>query len=112
MRELAEKIIKRIASDGAITFRDFMEMALYDRQYGYYSSRAEQIGRKGDYYTSANVDAAFGALLAKQCVEFFVELDCRDRFTIVEIGAGTGQLAFDILQALIVEQNIDVLKID
>src|ERR1044071_7738983 len=106
MQELETKIIDRIKSAGPIRFRDFMEMALYDPEYGYYCSPGEKIGRCGDYYTSANINQAFGALLAGQIAEMRYDLGSPRPFTVVEVGAGTGQLASDILLALRKEQGI------
>ncbi|MEW6729984.1 MAG: SAM-dependent methyltransferase [Acidobacteriota bacterium] len=111
MRELEEKILTHITNRGPITFSDFMEMVLYDRDYGYYSVVAERIGPAGDYYTSANVAAEFGALLAQQCLEMRAQLGT-ERLVIVEIGAGTGQLAFDILTALIAEHHLSAQEIE
>lgn len=94
--ELEQRLIERINRDGPITFRDFMQAALYDPELGYYNTERLKIGATGDYYTSSNVHPAFGAVLAKALVELWVEYP----LTLVEIGAGTGQLAFDILSAM------------
>lgn len=106
MRELEEKIVNIIKARGPITFRDFMHLALYDADYGYYTTPGEKIGRGGDYYTSANIDESFGALLAKQCVELQAELGVKRPLTIMEAGAGTGQLAADIITALEREHSL------
>ena len=51
-----EQIIKNeIAENGPISFRDFMHLALYHPDQGYYSSGKSSIGRKGDFYTSPTV---------------------------------------------------------
>lgn len=94
--ELERKLIERINREGPITFRDFMKAALYDPELGYYNTRRLKIGAAGDYYTSSNVHPAFGAVLAQAFIELWVE----SPLTLVEIGAGTGQLAFDILSAI------------
>jgi SAM-dependent MidA family methyltransferase len=94
--ELERKLIERISRDGPITFRDFMQAALYDPELGYYNTERLKIGATGDYYTSSNVHPAFGAVLAQSLVELWVEYP----LTLVEIGAGTGQLASDILSAI------------
>lgn len=94
--ELERKFIERIKREGPITFRDFMHAALYDPELGYYNTERLKIGATGDYYTSSNVHPAFGAVLAQALVELWVEYP----LTLAEIGAGTGQLAFDILSAL------------
>jgi SAM-dependent MidA family methyltransferase len=97
---LEKKLIDRITHEGRITFCEFMQIALYDAELGYYNSERLQIGAAGDYYTSSNVHAAFGAILAKAFVELWQQLEDRNHFALVEMGAGTGQLALDILTAL------------
>lgn len=77
-------------------FRDFMEMALYDPEHGYYS-RLEQIGPRGDYYTSANIHPLFGELLADKLASLLTTIRTEAELTLVEVGAGAGQLAEDIL---------------
>jgi len=61
----------------------------------YYSSARSPIGVDGDFYTSADLDPIFGQLLAKQFEQWAVAYET---FTIVELGAGKGLLARDILQ--------------
>jgi SAM-dependent MidA family methyltransferase len=97
--ELEKKLIDRIKADGPITFRDFMEAALFDPSLGYYNTARQKIGSEGDFYTSSNVHPAFGSILAKLFSELR-EVSFADPFTIVELGAGTGQLAADILSAI------------
>ncbi|HVG18301.1 MAG TPA: SAM-dependent methyltransferase [Blastocatellia bacterium] len=98
---LERKLIGRIRRGGALTFRDFMQAALYDPEHGYYNTARAKIGPDGDYYTSGNVHPAFGAVLARAFVELWGESSlAAERFTIVEMGAGTGQLACDILTAM------------
>lgn len=96
--QLSEIIIKRIQQHGGISFRDFMEMALYYPELGYYTSKRE-IGKKGDYYTSPNVSAVFGEMIGRQIEEMWYMLGEKE-FTVVEIGAGTGLLSKDVLQYL------------
>jgi SAM-dependent MidA family methyltransferase len=99
--ELEREIISRIKCEGPVTFRDFMQAALYDPKHGYYNTDAEKIGPSGDYYTSSNVHYAFGAVLASAIVELLSEIPpAYGPPTIVEAGAGTGQLASDILGAM------------
>ncbi len=56
MNTLHQKIIQRIKKDGPITFKSFMEMALYEPELGYYTSQNTKIGRAGDFYTSSHLD--------------------------------------------------------
>lgn len=99
--ELEQRLIARIRQEGPLTFRDFMEAALYDSNHGYYQTGRLKIGSKGDYYTSSNVHQAFGAVLADAFAHLHSSLSAHDGpRVIVEIGAGTGRLASDILKAL------------
>lgn len=97
--QLAGIIKEKISKDGPISFHDFMEMALYYPQLGYYTSERNKIGAKGDYYTSASLSAVFGAMIGRQLEEMW-NLTGRSGFTIVEYGAGTGALCHDLLNYL------------
>jgi SAM-dependent MidA family methyltransferase len=96
---LSEIIIDRIRKEGPISFRDFMEMALYYPGHGYYTSEGDRIGQSGDFYTSPYLTSLFGEMVAGQLEEMWRLLD-RPPFTIVEQGAGTGLLCRDILNRL------------
>ncbi len=95
---LKESLVARIESQGPITFRDFMETALYHPQYGYYRSRREKMGREGDYLTSPEVSSSFGVLVGRQLREMWQAMSTPSPFAIVEVGAGTGALCRDILR--------------
>ena len=97
---LTELLRARIAHDGPIPFRDFMEAALYQPEHGYYTSGRARIGRSGDYFTSVSVGPLFGALLARQFAEMWERLGEPADFTIVEQGADRGDFARDVLAAL------------
>ena len=96
------EIRRRIAESGPITFAEFMEVALYWPQGGYYAARdsvggSDPIGAEGDYYTSPLVHPAFGALLAVQLFQMWQIMDRPAEFTVVEQGAGNGLLGRDIV---------------
>ena len=94
---LKDIIRQRIAEAGAITFREFMALALYHPRHGYYCSPREKMGRGGDYLTSPEVHPIFGWLVGKQLGEMWEVIGRPEPFTIVEMGAGSGALARDIL---------------
>lgn len=76
-----------------MTFARFMEMALFDPVDGYYSKgKAVE-----DYYTSPAAHPAFGALIALQLEQMWEITEKPENFTVVEMGAGRGLLAEDIL---------------
>jgi SAM-dependent MidA family methyltransferase len=96
---LSEIIQNTIQKGGPISFCDFMEMALYYPELGYYTSAGTKIGKEGDFYTSPYLTAAFGHVIAKQLEEMW-QLAGKDDFVIVEYGAGVGSLCIDILSQL------------
>jgi len=100
MNLLEQKIIRSINDEGPITFERFMDMALYDREYGYYMSGVRRIGREGDFYTSSHLHPVFGIMICRQIIEMWEFMGCPSDFTIIEMGAGEGYLCRDILDFL------------
>jgi SAM-dependent MidA family methyltransferase len=94
---LRDKIIAEIRSGGHIPFSRYMEMCLYDPEWGYYSRNLEQFGKAGDFYTSSDVHAVFGRLLARQFEEMWRALGSPAEIEIVELGPGRGLFACDVL---------------
>jgi SAM-dependent MidA family methyltransferase len=90
-----QEIRSRITEGGRITFREFMEIALYHPTGGYYTDPTLRTGA-GDYYTSPMAHPAFGAAVAVQLRTMWRLLDCPARFTVVEMGAGSGGLTTDV----------------
>lgn len=74
-----------------------MEMALYEPGMGYYTSETTEIGKSGDYYTSPHLHSIFGIMLGKQIEEMWHMMERPNPFTVVEMGAGKGHLAHDML---------------
>ncbi|MDQ3908251.1 MAG: SAM-dependent methyltransferase [Acidobacteriota bacterium] len=98
---LAERLRERIARGGPITFRDWMEAALYDARGGYYSRRdLSRWGRAGDYRTSPERTPLFAATFARYFASLHEQLGSPARFTICEAGAGAGDFALNTLSAL------------
>jgi SAM-dependent MidA family methyltransferase len=97
-QQLLDLVCQEIATaDGAISFARFMELALYAPGLGYYSAGSHKLGRQGDFITAPEISPLFAKCIAKQCQQIFSELDRGD---ILEIGAGSGKLACDLLQEL------------
>lgn len=94
---LREQVEREIRECGPIPFSRYMEICLYDPARGYYSSNAEQFGKAGDFYTSSDVHAVFGRLLAWQFDEVWRALDQPAQIEIVELGPGRGLFARDVL---------------
>jgi SAM-dependent MidA family methyltransferase len=94
---LRAKIEQEIRERGPIPFSRYMEICLYDPAQGYYSRNAEQFGKAGDFYTSSDVHAVFGRLLARQFEEMWRALDRPPQLEILELGPGRGLFARDVL---------------
>ena len=93
-----ESIAREItAAGGWISFERYMDLALYQPGLGYYSAGARKLGGGGDFTTAPEISSLFGACVAKQCAEV---LRAVREGSILEVGAGTGRLAVDILGRL------------
>ena len=82
---------------GWISFEDYMDLALYAPGLGYYAAGAHKLGEAGDFITAPEVSSLFGRVLARQFGEVLEELGGGD---ILELGAGSGRLAVDVLREL------------
>ena len=94
---LRERIEQEIRLRGPIPFSRYMELCLYEPELGYYARRHEQFGKAGDFYTSSDVHAFFGRLVARQFEEMWRALGTPGRIEIVELGPGRGLFARDVL---------------
>jgi len=94
---LRQKIEQEIRKRGPIPFSRYMELCLYDPELGYYSRHTEKFGKAGDFYTSSDVHAVFGRLLARQFDEMWRALDSPGRIELLELGPGRGLFAQDVL---------------
>ncbi|WP_314366657.1 class I SAM-dependent methyltransferase [Neisseria cinerea] len=90
---LAEEIRKH---GNWIPFSRFMELVLYAPQYGYYTGGSHKIGNNGDFITAPTLTPLFAQTLARQLQELLPQT----AGNIYEFGAGTGQLAADLLNNL------------
>jgi SAM-dependent MidA family methyltransferase len=94
---LREQIEREIRERGPIPFSRYMQICLYDPSHGYYAAHAGQFGKAGDFYTSSDVHAVFGRLLARQFDEIWQALDRPPKIEILELGPGRGLFARDVL---------------
>ncbi len=99
MNKITKELHKLIDKNGPISFKNFMEMALYYPHYGYYRKEVFPVGRLGDFVTSPHTNEIFGALIAKQLLQM-KDILGTDTFVVVEMGAGAGYMALDILRFL------------
>jgi len=84
---------------GAIPFERFMQEALYHPRFGYYSAHIKDVGREGDFSTSATLDERLGAAIASWITVRSGELGWK-QIPVIEIGAGNGALARSVLSHL------------
>ena len=105
MNKLEYLIKKHILNNGPITFADFIYYALYHPGLGYYSSGNAKIGKKGDFYTNPHVSPAFGEVIGIFIEKVINHLETSN-FTILELGAGKGYLALDILNYLSTKRDL------
>jgi SAM-dependent MidA family methyltransferase len=94
---LCRRIGAEIAARGGwIGFDRYMEMALYEPGLGYYAGGASKLGAAGDFVTAPEISSLFSAALARQIAELLE----RTQGDILELGAGSGRMAADLLPAL------------
>ncbi|MBZ5680691.1 MAG: SAM-dependent methyltransferase [Acidobacteriia bacterium] len=97
MNPLRQRIEFEIRQRGPIPFSRYMDLCLYDPDHGYYFRNAEQFGKAGDFYTSSDVHAVFGRLMARQFEEMWRALSSPSGIAIVELGPGRALFAQDVL---------------
>lgn len=95
--KLVSLITNEIQTSGPMTFARYMELALYAPGLGYYSAGAQKFGASGDFVTAPEISPLFSHCLAKQCQQV---LDLLGTGNILELGAGSGIMAADILLEL------------
>ncbi len=81
---------------GWLSFADYMAQVLYAPGLGYYAAGAQKFGAAGDFVTAPEMTPLFVQALAPQVAEIMAA----SAPEIIEVGAGSGQLAADLLQAL------------
>lgn len=84
------------AAGGWLSFARFMEQVLYAPGLGYYTAGARKFGTAGDFVTAPGMTALFGQALARQAAQVMAG----SAPVVLEIGAGTGRLAADLLLEL------------
>jgi SAM-dependent MidA family methyltransferase len=85
------------AAGGFLPFDRYMQIALYSPGLGYYVAGARKFGAGGDFVTAPEMTALFGATVGVQIAAILQAAPDRQ---IVELGAGSGKLAPDLLTML------------
>jgi len=86
MHPIENILRERIAHERSISFRDFMDTALYHPEHGYYTNTRDPFGKDGDFYTAQQLQPVFGKLIAQTLRNLQVD-------TVVELGAGRGEMS-------------------
>ncbi len=92
---IREKIMQ--SDQKAIPFAQYMELALYHPQWGYYTSDRMKVGKEGDFYTSPTVHPIFAQTLAAAIIEMWEKAQISAP-ALVEVGGGTGYLIKHLTQ--------------
>jgi len=88
MTPAGEVLAREIERAGPLSFRRFMEVALYHERYGYYRRQRDPFGKHGDFYTAEQLQPVFGLLMAARARQLYRGADP----TVVELGAGRGEM--------------------
>jgi SAM-dependent MidA family methyltransferase len=82
---------------GSISFATFMELALYHPTLGYYNAETFTLGKHGDFTTAPEISSLFTKCFARQITQIRPQISI---YQILELGAGTGRFAKDLLDEL------------
>ena len=77
----------------------FIELALYDKNYGYYVKK-NPFGKEGDFITAPNITRLFSEIIAIWVVTFWKSIDSPKKFNLLELGAGNGEMMKIITETL------------
>tara|TARA_B100001123_G_scaffold438133_1_gene572290 strand:+ start:10 stop:1074 length:1065 start_codon:yes stop_codon:yes gene_type:complete len=91
------KIINILKEKKSIPLDKFINIALYDKEFGYYMNK-NPFGKNGDFITSPLITNLFGEMLAIWCVAFWEHIGKPSKILLVELGPGDGSLCRDLLK--------------
>ncbi|WP_308443943.1 class I SAM-dependent methyltransferase [Spiribacter halobius] len=95
---LRERLVRAVrAAGGALDFERFMALALYAPGLGYYSAGQTRFGAGGDFTTAPLMSDLFARTLARETARVLAAIDGD---TVLELGAGSGRMAVDVLREL------------
>src|SRR5438067_4215046 len=84
-------VLRNMLQNGNLPFRDFVEVALYHPEFGYYTQAKSPVGKEGDFITGPSLSPAFSFAIGKLCREFVLR-NTDVVSTIVDVGCGGGEL--------------------
>ena len=91
------KIINILKEKKSIPLDKFINIALYDKKFGYYMKN-NPFGKEGDFITAPMVSNLFGEILAIWCVLFWEHIGKPSKILLVELGPGDGSLCKNLLK--------------
>src|SRR5688572_28086198 len=83
--------LRKLLNYGPLSFRDFMELALYHPEFGYYARPENPVGKRGDYVTAPSLSPVFAFAIARLFREFMGRCE-GEMCSFVDIGCGDGGL--------------------
>lgn len=90
-------LLDKIAIKGSLSFTEYMQTVLYEPGLGYYSAGSTKLGAEGDFITAPEISSLFSESLAQAILPALTEIE---NCSILEVGAGSGQMAVAILSYL------------
>ena len=100
-KKLRKNLANLIKSKGKINLYEYMNICLYDRDYGYYTTKEHIFGAKGDFITSPEISQMFGEIIGIWVFKIIEGFKFPEKIDIVEIGAGRGFMMSDIIRTLL-----------
>src|SRR5438067_5036535 len=92
-------VLRNMLQHGDLPFRDFVEVALYQPEFGYYTQATSPVGKEGDFITGPSLSPAFSFAIGKLCREFVLR-NTDVVSTIVDVGCGGGELVRELGRTL------------
>jgi hypothetical protein len=97
---LKKQIHDLIKAKGAISLGEYMNICLYDKSFGYYTTKEHIFGKQGDFITSPEASQIFGEIIGYWTERVLASYSYPSSFDLIEIGCGRGFLIADITRIL------------
>jgi NADH dehydrogenase [ubiquinone] 1 alpha subcomplex assembly factor 7 len=97
MTPLARLVRERIAARGPISVAEYMALALFHPEHGYYAAR-DPLGAAGDFVTAPEISQMFGEMIGGWLAQVWADHGRPAPFVLVELGPGRGTLMRDALR--------------
>jgi hypothetical protein len=101
VNKLKDYLRNHIQLNGPIGIDEYMKICLYNKNFGYYTTKDHIFGEKGDFITSPEISQMFGEMIALFIFKIYQDsFKNAKTWDLLEIGAGRGLLMADILNCL------------